>query len=123
MTIATLLEMSASADPGRLAVGSLSFGELRARAAAMAARLRAAAAGSLAFVGVSSEDWPVTLFGCAAAGIPLTPLNYRLSAARPAGRRGRAVPAGLRRLGDHPGRRARPGSRRTSGRDAGTGAA
>jgi acyl-CoA synthetase (AMP-forming)/AMP-acid ligase II len=79
VTIATLLQMAASADPDRLAVGSLSFGELHAHARAMAGRLRAAGGRSLAFVGMSSEAWPVALFGCAEAGIPLIPLNYRLS--------------------------------------------
>jgi len=80
MTIATLLQMATAADPDRLAVGSLSFAELSARAAAMAGRLRGTGASSLIFTGVSSEAWPVALFGCAAAGIPLIPLNYRLSA-------------------------------------------
>jgi acyl-CoA synthetase (AMP-forming)/AMP-acid ligase II len=79
VTIATLLQMATSADPERIAVGSLSFGELYARATVMAGRLRTAGASSLAFVGVSSEAWPVALFGCALAGIPLIPLNYRLS--------------------------------------------
>jgi acyl-CoA synthetase (AMP-forming)/AMP-acid ligase II len=79
VTIATLLQMAASADPDRLAVGSLSFGELQARVSAMAGRLRTSGASSLAFVGMSSEAWPVALFGCAEAGIPLIPLNYRLS--------------------------------------------
>jgi acyl-CoA synthetase (AMP-forming)/AMP-acid ligase II len=82
VTIATLLQMAASADPDRLAVGSLSFGELHARAGAMAAQLRTAGTSSLVFVGMSSEAWPIALFGCAEAGISIIPLNYRLSPAQ-----------------------------------------
>ena len=83
MTLLLLLEMIASAVGDRLAVGrrgaGLTFQQLHDRAGAGAEELRRRGAKHLAFVGTSSEAFPLALFAAAWAGIPLLPLNYRLS--------------------------------------------
>lgn len=83
MTLLMLLEMIASAFGERLAVGTrahgLTYQQLHDRAAAGAAVARSAGAKHLAYVGTADEAFPVALFAAAWAGIPLLPLNYRLS--------------------------------------------
>ncbi|WP_344420212.1 class I adenylate-forming enzyme family protein [Pseudonocardia ailaonensis] len=84
MGVELLLEMAVSAHPDRVAVRDgrreLTYDELRRAAGDLAARLHAQGARSLAFVGVNSAVVPIALFGAALAGVPFTPLNYRLSA-------------------------------------------
>ena len=84
MTLLMLLEMIAGAFGDRLAIGSLTdaitYQQLFDRAAAGAALIRARGAKHVAYIGPSDVGFPVALFACAWAGVPLIPLNYRLSA-------------------------------------------
>ncbi len=83
MTLLMLLEMVASAFGDRLAIGSLASGltyqQLYDRAGAGAALIRSRGARHLAYIGPSDNAFPVALFAAAWAGVPLIPLNYRLS--------------------------------------------
>ena len=79
-----LLEMAASAYENRTALGSridgISYASLRRTVAGGAAVIGASAAGSVAFVGLNGPALPALLMASAAAGVPFSPLNYRLSA-------------------------------------------
>ena len=83
MTLLLLLEMIASALADRLAIGTrdhgLTYQQLHDRAGAGAEALRARGVKHLAYVGTSTEAFPIALFAAAWAGVPLLPLNYRLS--------------------------------------------
>ncbi len=83
MTLLMLLEMMASAFGDRIAFGTraagLSYGRLHDGAGVGAAYLRSVGAGHVAFIGESSAALPMALFAAAWAGVPLLPLNYRLS--------------------------------------------
>lgn len=83
MSLALLLEM-ASADPDRTAIVSgdlrLTVGDLSALADGGARLIRSVGAGHVAYVGTGGAMLPLLLFASARAGVPLTPLNYRLSA-------------------------------------------
>ncbi|MEU6372549.1 AMP-binding protein [Streptomyces sp. NPDC046909] len=89
MNIAMLLDMAASGDPDRVAVGPRDAGttcaELRRAAAGVAAVVHSSGARELVFAGVNGPAFPVLLFGAALAGVPLVPVNYRLSAEALAG--------------------------------------
>jgi acyl-CoA synthetase (AMP-forming)/AMP-acid ligase II len=69
--------------PDRPALGraseTMSFGELAIRVRIAAAFLERCAAGSAVFIGKSGPAFHVALFAAARAGLPLTPLNYRLA--------------------------------------------
>lgn len=84
MSISLLLEMASSTDPDRTAVVSgdlrLSTGELSELADGGAGVVAASGARHLAYVGAGGALLPLLLFASARAGVPLTPLNYRLSA-------------------------------------------
>jgi acyl-CoA synthetase (AMP-forming)/AMP-acid ligase II len=85
MTIAMLLDMAHGAYGERLALGSrtgggLSYDEVSARVAGGAAAIKAAGAERVVFVGINGPSFPVLLFASASAGVPIAPLNYRLSA-------------------------------------------
>ncbi|ONH33375.1 class I adenylate-forming enzyme family protein [Pseudofrankia asymbiotica] len=85
MTIAMLLDMARGAYGERIALGSrsgggLSYEELGARVATGAAAIKASGAERVAFIGVNGPAFPVVLFAAASAGVPIAPLNYRLSA-------------------------------------------
>jgi acyl-CoA synthetase (AMP-forming)/AMP-acid ligase II len=85
MSISLLLDMAADAYDDRCAVGSrdaggLSYAELARRAAGGATLIEATGASRVAFLGINGPVFPVLLFAAAAAGKPLTPLNYRLAA-------------------------------------------
>jgi len=79
-----LLDTIASTLPDRVLVGrrgdGLTAADLASRAAGGASVLRDTGADAVGFVGVSGPAFPVALFAAAAAGVPFTPLNYRLSA-------------------------------------------
>jgi acyl-CoA synthetase (AMP-forming)/AMP-acid ligase II len=89
MNVLTLLDMAATGMPDRIGVGrrhrsalgvaGLSYPELLARAEAGAAVLAARQAEELVYIGVNADDFAVALFAAAWAGVPLVPLNYRLS--------------------------------------------
>ncbi|MCI3274314.1 class I adenylate-forming enzyme family protein [Streptomyces cylindrosporus] len=84
MNIATLLDMAAAGDPDRVAIGPRASGTtcalLRRTAAGVAAVVHASGARELVFAGLNGPAFPVMLFGAALAGVPLVPVNYRLSA-------------------------------------------
>jgi acyl-CoA synthetase (AMP-forming)/AMP-acid ligase II len=75
--------------PDRVAVGrthtielgstAMTYPELLDRARAGAAMLRDFDVDELVYLGVNTDDFPTLLFAAAWAGIPLVPLNYRLS--------------------------------------------
>ena len=79
-----LLDMAVAGDPDRVVVGPRGSGmtcaELRRAAGGVAAVVHRSGARELVFAGVNGPDFPVLLFGAALAGVPLVPINYRLSA-------------------------------------------
>lgn len=93
MGVAMLLEAIASAMPERSLVGwkadAITAAGLAAEAAGGAAVLADLGADAVGFLGVSSPAFPACLFASAMAGVPFTPLNYRLSADQLAGLAGR----------------------------------
>jgi acyl-CoA synthetase (AMP-forming)/AMP-acid ligase II len=82
MGVAMLVEAIASALPERPLVGgrgdAVTAADLAAQAAGGAAVLADLGADALGFLGVSSRAFPACLFAAASAGVPFTPLNYRL---------------------------------------------
>ena len=87
MSISLLLEMAqeaASADPGRTAVVDddirLTTEELSTLADGGAGVIAASDARHVAYVGTGGAMLPLLLFASARAAVPVTPLNYRLSA-------------------------------------------
>src|SRR5512139_201589 len=84
MSISLLLEMASSSNPDRTAVVSgetrLTTGELSALADGGAGVIAASGASHVAYVGLGGAMLPLLLFSAARAGVPVTPLNYRLSA-------------------------------------------
>lgn len=83
MSISLLLEM-ASSNPDRIAVVSaelrLTTAELSELADGGAGVIAASGASHVAYVGMGGALLPLLLFASARAGVPVTPLNYRLSA-------------------------------------------
>lgn len=83
MSISLLLEMASSTDPDRTAVVSgdlrLTTGELSQLADGGAGVVAASGAQHVAYVGAGGALLPLLLFASARAGVPVTPLNYRLS--------------------------------------------
>ncbi|WTW92686.1 acyl--CoA ligase [Streptomycetaceae bacterium NBC_01309] len=90
MGIGMLLDMAGSAHPDRVAVGSLredgpvplTYADLARVAAGGAEVLHDAKARHVVHVGVNGPLFPALLFASAHAGLPITPLNYRLSPAQ-----------------------------------------
>ncbi|MCW2513383.1 MAG: acyl-CoA synthetase (AMP-forming)/AMP-acid ligase [Mycobacterium sp.] len=84
MSISLLLEMAASTNPDRPAVVSgdlrLTTEELSTLADGAAGVIAASGAQHVAYVGTGGAMLPLLLFASARAAVPLTPLNYRLSA-------------------------------------------
>jgi acyl-CoA synthetase (AMP-forming)/AMP-acid ligase II len=82
MGVAMLLDTIASTMPQRVLVGSRADGttanDLSALAGGGATVLHSAGADAVGFIGVSGAVFPATLFAAALAGVPFTPLNYRL---------------------------------------------
>jgi acyl-CoA synthetase (AMP-forming)/AMP-acid ligase II len=84
MSISLLLEMASSANAERTAVVSddirLTTGELSTLADGGAGVIAASGAQHVAYVGTGGAMLPLLLFSAARAAVPVTPLNYRLSA-------------------------------------------
>jgi len=84
MSISLLLEMASSANPDRTAIVSgelrLSAAELSTLADGGAGVIVASGAKHVAYVGAGGAMLPLLLFSSARADVPVTPLNYRLSA-------------------------------------------
>src|ERR1700710_1774907 len=76
--------MAVSGHGERVAFGSrnggLTYEELADRVGRTAAVVKKHNAGHLVFVGVNSAEFPVLLFAAGRAGVPIVPLNYRLTA-------------------------------------------
>ncbi|MBC7521552.1 MAG: AMP-binding protein, partial [Sandarakinorhabdus sp.] len=83
MNIFTLLEMAADAMGDRIAIShrdtDISYAELLAAARRVAARVQAAGATRLAWLGINAPAAPAAMFGAALAGVPYVPINYRLA--------------------------------------------
>ncbi len=83
MNLMMLLEMATQVAGDRVAFGrqddGLSYQGLFDRAGGAARGLQEAEAGTLAFVGLASDAFPTAVFASSWAGIPLAPLNFRLS--------------------------------------------
>jgi acyl-CoA synthetase (AMP-forming)/AMP-acid ligase II len=83
MALSLLLDMAVDAHPDRVAIGpaegGLTYAQLQRAAAGGAAVIREHGARHVAFVGVNGPALPLLLFAAARAGVPFTPLNYRLS--------------------------------------------
>lgn len=84
MSISLLLEMAASGNPDRTAIVSgglrLTTDELSTLADGGSGVITASGASHVAYVGLGGAMLPLLLFSSARAGVPATPLNYRLSA-------------------------------------------
>jgi acyl-CoA synthetase (AMP-forming)/AMP-acid ligase II len=84
MSISLLLEMASSGDPDRTAVVSgdvrWTAHELSEFADRAAGVIAASDAQHVAYVGTGGAMLPLLLFSSARASVPVTPLNYRLSA-------------------------------------------
>lgn len=77
-----LLEMAANGHGDRIALGAraepMTYRDLAHAAWAGAALIEHLGVGSVAFVGVNSPVLATLIFATAAAGVPFSPLNYRL---------------------------------------------
>jgi acyl-CoA synthetase (AMP-forming)/AMP-acid ligase II len=84
LSISLLLEMAVSANPDRPAVawseGELTTGGLSDLAGGGAGVITGSGARHVAYVGAGAVMLPVLMFSAARASVPVTPLNYRLSA-------------------------------------------
>lgn len=99
MSILMLLTMAVEHDRDRVAVTSgqehLTYGDLLDRAVAVGDLLRREGAAHVALLDLNTAAFPVALFGAAAAGVPLAPLNYRLADDRLTEAVGRLSPVAL----------------------------
>ena len=86
MGIEMVLDMAAACYDDRTATGTardgLSYADLDRVAAGGAELVRSAGAGSVAFLGLNGPVLPALMFAAARAGVPVCPLNYRLTAAQ-----------------------------------------
>ena len=84
MSISLLLEMAASEHPERIAVvdgdNRLTVGELSDLADGGAGVIAGSDVEHVAYVGAGGVVQPLLIFASACAGVPFTPINYRLSA-------------------------------------------
>jgi acyl-CoA synthetase (AMP-forming)/AMP-acid ligase II len=80
--VGSLLELVASACPDRVALGpsrgGVTFDELLERSRGGAAVLRETGATHVAYLGLIGPDFVTAVYASALAGLPITPLNYRL---------------------------------------------
>ncbi|MCU1456400.1 MAG: long-chain fatty acid--CoA ligase [Actinomycetia bacterium] len=83
MHLDLVLDMAVSGHADRVAFGTrdggLTYAELADRVGRTAAVVASKGARHLVFVGANSTDFPVLLFAAGRAGIPIVPLNYRLT--------------------------------------------
>ncbi|WP_216693501.1 class I adenylate-forming enzyme family protein [Dietzia psychralcaliphila] len=83
MSISLILEMAVSDNPDRTAVSvagsSLTYQQLSDLAAGIGSVLIDSGARSVVYLGGSGLELPTLLFASAYAGIPFTPVNYRLA--------------------------------------------
>jgi len=83
VNLALVLQMALSAHADRTAVTAsgrdVSVARLAALAQSAASRFLRHGAEAVLYLGGNTAAYPVALFGAAYAGVPLVPLNYRLS--------------------------------------------
>jgi acyl-CoA synthetase (AMP-forming)/AMP-acid ligase II len=83
MGVEVLLDLASAMCAERVAVGprdgGLTFEQLAHQSGSGAAIIRESGAKHLAFVGLNGPAFSVAVFAAAKAGVPITPLNYRLS--------------------------------------------
>ncbi|NHC21903.1 acyl--CoA ligase [Nocardioides sp. IC4_145] len=83
MSIIMLLTMAVELDGDRVAVTAgeehLTYRDLLERSRALGAELSEQGAENVALLDLNTAAFPIALFGAAAAGVPLAPLNYRLA--------------------------------------------
>jgi acyl-CoA synthetase (AMP-forming)/AMP-acid ligase II len=81
--LANLLETAVAMDPSRVVFrtdgGPVTIAELAERARRLAIQIQADKAGHCVYIGVNGPAVPLALFACAYAGVPFSPINYRLS--------------------------------------------
>ncbi|MFF3574786.1 class I adenylate-forming enzyme family protein [Nocardia jiangxiensis] len=84
MSISLILEMAVSDNPDRIALSvensSLTYRQFTELVAGVGSILIESGAKSVVFLGRSGLELPALLFASAYAGIPFTPVNYRLAA-------------------------------------------
>jgi acyl-CoA synthetase (AMP-forming)/AMP-acid ligase II len=78
-----LLDMAMSGHPSRVAIGGrqdgLTYEDVYQRAGVAAARIRRDGIAHVAYVGTNSPAFAVAVFASSWAGVPILPINYRLS--------------------------------------------
>ncbi|WP_187972539.1 class I adenylate-forming enzyme family protein [Aquibium microcysteis] len=83
MRLPLILDLAADTFGDRIAIdgdgGRLTVGDLRSASRGLAEMLARRPISAVGYLGVNGPSLPVALFGAAIAGIPFTPLNYRLS--------------------------------------------
>jgi acyl-CoA synthetase (AMP-forming)/AMP-acid ligase II len=84
MELGLIMEMAAGTDPDRVAITDvdgtpLTVGALQDGAARAAALLRERKPTQVGFLAANSRAFPITIFATAYLGVPIVPLNYRLS--------------------------------------------
>jgi len=83
MNISTILELVAQTVPERVAVADsthrLTYADVDAASTRLAHRLAEGGYERVAWLATNSAFFPVVVFGAAKAGVPLSPLNYRLA--------------------------------------------
>jgi acyl-CoA synthetase (AMP-forming)/AMP-acid ligase II len=84
MNLCMLLDMAADGFGSRIVIGPRATGftaeQLRALSIGGAEKIRSAGADSVIYLDVNGPAFPVAMFAAARAGVPLIPINYRLSA-------------------------------------------
>jgi acyl-CoA synthetase (AMP-forming)/AMP-acid ligase II len=82
MTVGLLLDMAGQLQDGRVAIGARDNGlqatEISERVTRGATEILKLGARHVAFVGVNSVAVPLSVLSACVAGVPVTPLNYRL---------------------------------------------
>ncbi|MFB9318304.1 class I adenylate-forming enzyme family protein [Cryptosporangium minutisporangium] len=85
MNIVSLLDIVASVEPDRVALGDrrsgLTYGQLRERVGVAAAALAGQPERPVLYAGTATIAFPVALFAAAVAGRPFAPISYRLAKA------------------------------------------
>jgi acyl-CoA synthetase (AMP-forming)/AMP-acid ligase II len=78
-----LLDMAMSGHPSRVAIGGqkdgLTYEDVYRRAGVAAARIRRDGIAHVAYIGTNSPAFAVAVFASSWAGVPILPINYRLS--------------------------------------------
>jgi acyl-CoA synthetase (AMP-forming)/AMP-acid ligase II len=84
MNLCMLLDMAADGFGSRTVIGTradgFTAGRLRALSIGGAEKIRSAGADAVIYLEVNGPAFPVAMFAAARAGVPLIPVNYRLSA-------------------------------------------